>query len=113
MKVAILDLLSTKLIREATISKNRTNNKAYVEGMLNILSSYDAAIFAIIMDKPTKNMLVSLYKKLHHHTKNTPIPDSNYTEFALQRIGTHYTYNVNINSSLPSRIKEDFLPYFT
>ena len=56
--------------------------------------------------------LVSLFKKLQRHIKNTPIPDSKYTEFALQKIGTHYTYNVNINASLPSRIKEDFLSYF-
>ena len=40
---------STKLIREATITKNRTNNKAYVEGMVDIITSYDAAIFAIII----------------------------------------------------------------
>ena len=35
---------STKLIRDATITKNRTNNKAYVEGMVDIITSYDAAI---------------------------------------------------------------------
>ena len=46
------EIKSTKLIREATITKNRTNNKAYVEGMVDIITSYDAAIFAIIMDKP-------------------------------------------------------------
>jgi hypothetical protein len=28
------EIKSTKLIREATITKNRTNNKAYVEGMV-------------------------------------------------------------------------------
>lgn len=33
-----------KLIRDATITKNRTNNKAYVEGMVDIITSYDAAI---------------------------------------------------------------------
>lgn len=32
------EIKSTKLIREATITKNRTNNKAYVEGMVNIIS---------------------------------------------------------------------------
>lgn len=57
--------------------------------------------------------LVSLFKKLQHHIKNTPIPDSKYIEFALQKIGTHYTYNVNMNASLPSRVKEEFSPYFT
>ena len=38
------EIKSTKLIREATITKNRTNNKAYVEGMVDIITSYDAAI---------------------------------------------------------------------
>lgn len=216
------EIKATKLIRETTIIKNRTNNKAYVEGMIDIILSYDAAIFAVIMNKPTKPIhipehhlpkqyylllkkieyyckyrnlgkailifdevheeadrkiteaftsflfktsfgrsfkhilemplfvsssvtpsiqfadifagiirhyyenhldteepttdyqkwLVSLFKKLQRHFKNTPIPDSKYIEFALQRIGTHYTYNVNMNSSLPLRIKEDFLSYF-
>ncbi|MCM1156432.1 MAG: hypothetical protein NC314_05770 [Roseburia sp.] len=46
------EIKSTKLIREATITKNRTNNKAYVEGMVNIISAYNAAIFSIIMNKP-------------------------------------------------------------
>lgn len=66
-------------------------------------------------EEPTtdyQKWLVSLFKKLQRHFKNTPIPDSKYIEFALQRIGTHYTYNVNMNSSLPLRIKEDFLSYF-
>lgn len=49
---------STKLIREATITKNRTNNKAYVEGMVDIITSYDAAFFAIIMDKPDEPIIV-------------------------------------------------------
>jgi len=38
------EIKSTKLIRDATITKNRTNNKAYVEGMVDIITSYDAAI---------------------------------------------------------------------
>ncbi len=56
--------------------------------------------------------LVFLMKKLQKHIKNTPIPNSSFTEFAFQKIGTHYSYNVNVNASLPSRIKEDFLSYF-
>ena len=52
------EIKSTKLIREATINKNRTNNKAYVEGMVDIITSYDAAIFAIIMDKPDVPIIV-------------------------------------------------------
>ena len=38
------EIKSTKLIREATITKNRTNNKAYGEGMVDIITYYDAAI---------------------------------------------------------------------
>ena len=52
------EIKSTKLIREATITKNRSNNKAYVEGMVDIISSFDAAIFAIIMDKPIEPIIV-------------------------------------------------------
>lgn len=119
------EIKSTKLIREATISKNRTKNRGYVEGMIDIIQSFDASIFAVIIrhyyennldtEEPTteyQQWLVSLFKKLQRHAKNTPIPDSKYIEFAFQRIGTHYTYNVNMNSSLPSRIKEDISSYF-
>ena len=59
------EIKSTKLIREATITKNRTNNKAYVEGMVDIITSYDAAIFAIIMDKPDEPIIVP-----EHHLPN-------------------------------------------
>lgn len=52
------EIKSTKLIREATITKNRTNNKAYVEGMVDIITSYDTAIFAVIMDKPDEPIIV-------------------------------------------------------
>lgn len=52
------EIKSTKLIREATITKNRTNNKTYVEGMVDIITSYDAAIFAVIMDKPDESIIV-------------------------------------------------------
>ena len=52
------EIKSTKLIREATITKKRTNNKAYVEGMVDIITSYDAAIFAVIMDKPDEPIIV-------------------------------------------------------
>lgn len=76
------EIKSTKLIREATITKNCTKNKAYVEGMVDIISSYDTAIFAIIMDKPDEPIIVPehhlpkqyylLLKKIelyceHHH----------------------------------------------
>lgn len=79
------EIKSTKLIREATITKNRTNNKSYVEGMVSIITSYDVAIFAIIMDKPDEPVVVpknhlpkqyylllkkiELYCKNHHYGK--------------------------------------------
>ena len=47
------EIKSTKVLREATITKNRTNNKTYVEGMLEIFTSYNTAVFAVIMDKPS------------------------------------------------------------
>ena len=76
------EIKSTKLIREATITKNRTNNKAFVEGMVDIISSYDVAVFAIIMNRPDSPIIVPehhlpkqyylLLKKIefycqHHH----------------------------------------------
>ena len=51
--------------RPTDSTKNRTNNKAYVEGMVDIITSYDAAIFAIIMDKPDEPIIVP-----EHHLPN-------------------------------------------
>lgn len=45
-------------IKPITITKNRTNNKTYVEGMIDIITSYDTAIFAIIMDRPDESIVV-------------------------------------------------------
>lgn len=74
------EIKSTKLIREATITKNRTNNKAYVDGMVDIITSYDTAIFAVVMDKPDKPIIVPenhlpkqyylLLKKIEFYCKN-------------------------------------------
>ena len=61
------EIKSTKLIREATITKNRTKNKTYVEGMVDIITSYDAAIFAIIMDKPDEPIIVPEYHLPKQH----------------------------------------------
>ena len=52
------EIKSTKLIREATITKNRTINKAYAEGMVDIALAYDTAVFAIIMNRPEENIVV-------------------------------------------------------
>ena len=52
------EIKSTKLIREATITKNRTINKSYTEGMVDIAISYDTAMFAVIMDKPQNQIVV-------------------------------------------------------
>ena len=52
------EIKSTKLIREATITKNRTINRGFTEGMVDIALAYDTAIFAVIMDKPKENIVV-------------------------------------------------------
>ena len=52
------EIKSTKLIREATITKNRTINKAYTEGMVEIATSYDTVMFAVIMDRPQSCIVV-------------------------------------------------------
>lgn len=52
------EIKSTKLIREATITKNRSKNKSFVEGMIDIIISYNTAIFAIVMDKPCEPITV-------------------------------------------------------
>ncbi|MCI8334808.1 MAG: DUF3800 domain-containing protein [Lachnospiraceae bacterium] len=76
------EIKSTKLIREATITKNRTNNKQYVDSLVNLLENFNITIFAIIMDKPDKEIVTPdnhlpkqyylLMKKIeffctHHH----------------------------------------------
>ena len=52
------EIKSTKIIREATITRNRSINKAYAEGIVDIATLYDTAIFAVIMDKPTTEIVV-------------------------------------------------------
>lgn len=52
------EIKSTKLIRDATITKNRTNNKLYVESLVNLLENYDITVFAIIMDRPNEEIIV-------------------------------------------------------
>jgi len=74
------EIKSTKLIRKATITKNRTNNKAYVEGMVDIISSYNVAIFSIIMERPDVPIIVPehhlpkqyylLLKKIEFHCRH-------------------------------------------
>lgn len=63
------EIKSTKLIREATITKNSTKNREYVEGMVDIITSYDAAIFAIIMDKPDEPIIVPEHHLLGFYLK--------------------------------------------
>lgn len=48
------EIKSTDLLRRATIEKNRTINKEYAEKMMEILTSYDTAVFSIIMNRPDK-----------------------------------------------------------
>ena len=51
------EIKSTNVIREATILKNRTINKAYAEGIVDIVSKYNVVVFAIIMEKPDKAII--------------------------------------------------------
>lgn len=90
------EIKSTKLIREATITKNRTNNKAFVDGMVDIITSYDVAIFAVIMDRPDESIIIpdhhlpkqyyllmkkiEFYCKHHHHGKAMMIFDEVHEE---------------------------------
>ena len=59
------EIKSTKLIREATITKNRSKNKSFVEGMIDIIISYNTAIFAIVMDniRNTHSICSNLYRR--------------------------------------------------
>ena len=90
------EIKSTKIIREATITKNRSINKAYAEGMVDIALAYDTAIFAVIMDKPGKEIIVpehhlprqyylllkkiEFYCKKHHKGKTMMIFDEIHEE---------------------------------
>ena len=90
------EIKSTKLIRKATIVNNRTNNKAYVEGMIDIVSSYDCAVFAVIMDKPSEEIVtpenhlpkqyyllmkkIEYYSARHHLRKSMLIYDEIHEE---------------------------------
>ena len=51
------EIKSTNLIREATITKNRNINKAYAEGMVNVLNEFDISTFAIIMERPETEII--------------------------------------------------------
>ena len=52
------EIKATKLIREATISKNRSNNKAYTEGIVDIVLEYNVSVFAVIMNRPNEDVIV-------------------------------------------------------
>ena len=69
------EIKSTKLIREATITKKHTNNKAYVEGMVE--------------------WLVALFTKLHNLTENNFIPKSHYLEYSFQKMGKNFSQPVS------------------
>ena len=90
------EIKSTNIIREATISKARTTNKAYADGMVEIATSFDTAMFAVIMDKPQNRIVVpehhlprqyylllkkvELYCRRHHQGKAMMIFDEIHEE---------------------------------
>lgn len=73
------EVKSSSLVRKATIINNRTHNKAYVDGMVDLVSTFNTAIFTVIMDK-TDQVIVTpehhlprqyylLMKKLEYYSE--------------------------------------------
>ena len=63
------ELKSTSLIREQTITKNRTRNKAFVDDFVSAVCSFNITVFAIIMSQPKEPLLMNgdtLPKQYHH-----------------------------------------------
>lgn len=52
------EVKSSSLVRKATIINNRTNNKSYVEGIIELVSAYETAVFTVVMDKPSEVVAV-------------------------------------------------------
>lgn len=52
------EVKSSSLVRKATIINNRTHNKAYVDGLVDLITEYETAVFAVIMDKPDNVVIV-------------------------------------------------------
>ena len=66
------ELKSTSLIREQTITKNRTRNKAFVDDFVSAVCSFNITVFAIIMSQPKEPLLMNgdtLPKQYHHLLK--------------------------------------------
>lgn len=71
------EVKSTNLIRESNFKKNRTKNISYTEGMVDILCSFNTAVFAIVMDRPDVPVITPeshlpkqyylLLKKIEYH----------------------------------------------
>lgn len=51
------EIKSTKLLREATITKNRSINRSYTEQMVGLLNEFDSAVFAVIMERPETEII--------------------------------------------------------
>ena len=66
------ELKSTSLIREQTITKNRTKNKAFVDDFVSTVCSFNITVFSIIMalpDEPLETDGDYLPKQYHHLLK--------------------------------------------
>ena len=46
------EVKSTKLIRPYSIMNNRTINKSFVEGLIDLVCDYNTAVFSIVMERP-------------------------------------------------------------
>ena len=66
------EIKSTSLIREQTITKNRTKNKGFVEEFVSTVCSFNITVFSIIMSLPPKPLEMDgncLPKQYHHLMK--------------------------------------------
>ncbi|MBQ6734636.1 MAG: DUF3800 domain-containing protein, partial [Lachnospiraceae bacterium] len=88
------EIKSTRVIRPYSLQKNRTINKAFVEGMVDLVSDYNTAVFAIIMARPDNPIVtpdmhlprqyylmlrkIEFYSEHFHHGKTLMIFDGIY-----------------------------------
>ena len=85
------EIKSTRVIRPYSLQKNRKINKAFVEGMVDLVSDYNTAVFAIIMARPDNPIVtpdmhlprqyylmlrkIEFYSEHFHHGKTLMIFD--------------------------------------
>lgn len=66
------EIKSTSLIREQTITKNRTINKSFIDDFISTVCSFNITVFSIIMSLPNEPLIMDgdcLPKQYHHLLK--------------------------------------------